>query len=346
MKKSLLALAALCALSGVASAQSSVTLYGKVDLSLGKQAFSKDKTEDNNSSRLGFKGTEDLGSGMSAIFQLETRFDPSNGTASATFWGGESWAGLATPYGTVKLGRQYTAAFAVQNALDPWKGDTVASPRNGFLIASAVTDPTKASSVDIGQTRVENAVVYELAVAGFKVGASIAEAPTSMTVNGNTVAGKMKRPVSLALSYAAGPLYVGYGYENPQGHDDTLSTLGATYDFGFIKPGLSLVSGKTNDYTTAGSQIFKVRSYVLTAEAPLASTKLSARGAYAQTSLDPQAAGETKKLKKASIGLTYSLSKRTMLYTDFAKLGGNTTTSLTGNAASKSAYDFGLQHKF
>jgi len=73
MKPSLLALAVLGALAGPALAQSSVTIYGIVDLGVGKNIGTKDKAVQESGagvSRLGFKGVEDLGGGMAALFQL------------------------------------------------------------------------------------------------------------------------------------------------------------------------------------------------------------------------------------------------------------------------------------
>ena len=81
MKKSLLAFAVLGAFAGAASAQSSVTLYGLIDANLGKDIGSSAKRmAQGASSRLGFRGAEDLGGGTSAIFQIEHRFRPWNGT--------------------------------------------------------------------------------------------------------------------------------------------------------------------------------------------------------------------------------------------------------------------------
>src|SRR5215475_7395837 len=106
MKKSLLALAVLTAISGVASAQSSVTLYGKVDLGLVYDAGStlsksvRVSSGVTGGSRIGFKGVEDLGGGLKASFQLETGFcadsnaaPPGSGTGAANFCTGGNFMG-------------------------------------------------------------------------------------------------------------------------------------------------------------------------------------------------------------------------------------------------------------
>ena len=89
MKKSLLALAVLGAFAGVASAQSSVTLFGIVDVNAkyvkndGSSRRVSLSTDGINSSRLGFRGVEDLGGGLKASFVLESGFDSSDGKAAA-----------------------------------------------------------------------------------------------------------------------------------------------------------------------------------------------------------------------------------------------------------------------
>src|SRR5207248_624333 len=105
MKKSLLALAVLGAFAGAASAQSSVTIYGSLDQAVargnggtagnnGGPAGNPSVTnngkawflQQSNASRLGFRGNEDLGGGLSAQFQIEHRFTPDDGNSNAVFW--------------------------------------------------------------------------------------------------------------------------------------------------------------------------------------------------------------------------------------------------------------------
>ena len=116
MKKSLLALAVLGAFAGAASAQTNVTVYGLVDAGI-------QRTDTDNSgarwgldsglqsgNRLGFKGSEDLGGGLSAIFTLESGFNLDDGTQAqgGRLFGRQAWVGLNGGFGTVKFGRQYT----------------------------------------------------------------------------------------------------------------------------------------------------------------------------------------------------------------------------------------------
>src|SRR5215216_6277537 len=126
MKKSLLALAVLGAFAGAASAQSSVTIYGSLDMALMKGnggtapnpgALGTSKAYNvaqSNSSRLGFRGNEDLGGGLSAQFQIEHRFHPDDGQLDNqnVFWAARSYVQLSSASaGRIYLGREYTPAF-------------------------------------------------------------------------------------------------------------------------------------------------------------------------------------------------------------------------------------------
>ena len=85
MKKTLIALAVMGAVAGVAHAQSNVTIYGVVDTGLIKESGSDIRMGGNVDSRIGFRGVEDLGSGMKATFELERRFNLNDGTQSESY---------------------------------------------------------------------------------------------------------------------------------------------------------------------------------------------------------------------------------------------------------------------
>ena len=117
MKKSLLALAVLGAFAGVASAQSSVTLYGTIDLN-GRyvKADGTDRrvtlSQDGiNSSQLGFRGVEDLGGGLKAGFTLLAGVDADTGTSNSKFFNRRSTVSLFSNAGEIRLGRDYTPTF-------------------------------------------------------------------------------------------------------------------------------------------------------------------------------------------------------------------------------------------
>src|ERR1700750_1194122 len=117
MRTKLLPLVAFPVLASVAHAQSSVTLYGIVNEGInyinnqgGGSVIGAIKGQ-TNGSRWGLRGSEDLGGGMKAIFDLENGFDGSAGTLSqgGRLFGRSAWMGLQTPYGRLTMGRQYDA---------------------------------------------------------------------------------------------------------------------------------------------------------------------------------------------------------------------------------------------
>jgi predicted porin len=317
MKKSLLALAVLGAFAGAASAQSSVTVYGKLDLAFAKNIGTENKSiDDNTGSRLGFRGVEDLGGGMKALFGFEHRFNPDTGTsANSNFWNGYSTVGLATPYGTVNLGRQYVAAWLIQNQIDPFGADTVAALRDIGVRPST----TNSGTGRVGVTRVADSVRYDIAMSGFAFAVSYAES----TAPANDA------PVSVGLTYTAGPIFVGVGYENPTDPDDELTTIGGAYTFSFAKIAASYSSGKN----TSGAS---VKSYLVGATVPFGALDIQVGYAQATTEIG----GVDQDLKKVGIGAHYKLSKRTKVFADYAKVGGDLALG------PKMGYDLGIQHNF
>lgn len=293
MKKSLLALAALTAFAGAASAQSSVTLYGRVDLSLAKNIGSDAKNVQNGSgSRLGFRGVEDLGGGMSADFNIEHRFNADDGNSSATrFWHARSTVGLKGGFGRIALGREYTPAFLyAQLIVDPWGWDTVA----------AYTQ----TGGGIGKVREDNTINYQIGGGGFNFWAQVAEG------NGGD------RPLGFAVNYSSGPMYLAYGYENPTGDNDIWHYLMGTYNFGGFKLLAGYGFGDTN--ADVGRKQIQIGATM-----PLGAGE--ARVAYGR--LKDDVAGTIS--SKIAFGYHYSLSKRTTLYADFAR-DGEATDSKTG----------------
>ena len=308
MKKSLLALAVLGAFAGAASAQSSVTLYGKLDLGFAKAAGSADKqVADGSRSRVGFRGVEDLGGGLKALFQFEHRFNPDDGTVTnAAFWHGISTVGLGGSFGTVNLGRQYTAAFSLAtDVIDPFGGYTVAGLRDESLTKS------------VASLRTDNSVRYDGAFGGLKVAADIAETP----------AGGVDRPYSVAAQYAAGPFMVAASYDNPTGANDNLATLGGSYTLGPAKVSLGIGRGDNDSNVRVKQALAGVTVSVGAAGQVLAG--------YAQEEV-----GTADATKKVSLGYRHNLSKRTQLYTDVTRINDAIKNT------DKTGYDFGVIHTF
>lgn len=321
MKKSLIALAVLGAFAGAASAQSSVTIYGFIDQALAKPIGTEDKqvvdgAQFGGGSRLGFRGVEDLGGGYKATFGIEHRLLADTGTqANANFWQGYSTVGLVTPFGAVNLGRQYTPAFLmIQNQIDPFGGETVAQGRDTGMRFGGIT-----------KVRVSDSIRYDLSVAGFNLGVSVAEANAA---NGGAVAGAENKPFSIAANYAAGPFWVGVGYENPADEDDKAWNIGGRYNFGFLTAALGYGRGTTATGLDANG-------WIVGATVPFGAFDLKAQ--YSKNDVD--VIGETKKI---GVGVHYNFSKRTKIYADVGKVGGSATDAMDH----KTGYDVGLKHTF
>lgn len=338
MKKSLLALAVLGAFAGVASAQSSVTIYGVLD-----QAVSKGNggtapngganglseawlLRQSTTSRLGFRGNEDLGGGLSAQFLIEHRFRPdtgeAGGSAGTPFWEGGSYVQLTSKAaGSVYLGRWYTPAFWVSLKNDPFGWDGVGqmglTSWAGFQTAG-------------GGVRSSNTVGYKTpSLGGFTANLAVGLGENSATAGRDTGAN---------LEYAAGPIYAGLGYEKindgpAASADNSLVNLGFSYNFGMVKPILYYAQAKVAGGTRTNKYI------QLAATAPIGAGELKL--AYGRLTVDNGAGvGETKN-GKLGIGYNHYLSKRTNLYADF----GRGTSDATG-ATDNSAYALGVRHRF
>ena len=355
MKKSLLALAVLTAVSGAASAQSSVTIYGKVDLGIVYDAGGPGKSVRLDSgvtggSRIGFKGVEDLGGGTKFSFQLETGYcaDSAAGVSSGgatvpnfctggnNFMGRQAHGDLTGAFGALSAGRQYSLGFNNLATLDPFG--------TGF---SGQADNVTAGGlylVDPSGIRLNNSVIYSTPnAAGFtaSVEAAFGEQTGNWEANRETGAG---------LTYASGPAYAGVTYYDlgsatGNGSAKKVLTVGGTYDFGVVKIhglGQSVTGTTTLDY----------RSYLAGVTVPIGQAQILA--SYVRhNDRTALAINDFAHLNASQIGVgvLYALSKRTSVYTSAARiqnthgaafLVGNATALGTGNKS----FDFGVVHNF
>jgi len=327
MKRNLLATAAMCALGGAAMAQSNVTISGWIDLGVGKSIGTADKAVQESTaanSRLTFRGVEDLGGGMAALFGFEHRLRPDLGTEGVTgrFWSGYSTVGLRTPYGTVNLGRQYVPAFnLVQSRVDPFENITVANLRDiGMRPGASIhgLSNTPAGVATVSKVRVSDSIRYDHSLAGFNFAASIAES----TQEGGTATGPNK-PWSVAANYSGGPYFVGVSYENPQFLNDHQWNVGASYKIAGATLSGGLARGRT-------ANNLNLRGALLGVTYPLGKGELKA--GYAQSKIGDGATAVER--KKVGLGYHYWLSKRTRLYADVAHE--------REIATQKNGYDLGL----
>jgi len=348
MKKSLIALAVLAA-SGAAMAQSSVTLYGIADVWVGNVSVDDGTTDTSrtlmhsggvSTSRWGMKGSEDLGGGLKANFQLESSINMDDGTTGSGF-NRQAWVGFSGNFGDVRFGRVSSPFDNVQAASTAlWDSDLspVNNPGGGvFRTASGfIAKPT-------------NTIYYKTpSFSGFggEVSYSLDEdnedgvfQPTEIAIT------------SLSLTYAAGPFAAQFAYQEeeradvPTDDDFTFMRLGASYNFGMAtakatygraENATGTVSGATH---TADAQ---TDEWQIGVDVPMSSA-LTLSAAYAESTDD--AIGAIPEVKRSGFGLAaaYSLSKRTTLY------GGvkTATEEQTGvHDIDTTVYAVGVKHTF
>lgn len=317
MKKSLIALAVLAAASGSALAQSTVTIYGRIDQGIGQAADAAKNTEvrPGSTNRIGFRGVEDLGGGLKAFFHLEHRFDAGEGTqiANAPFWEGKSIVGLQTSFGDFFLGRDDNPAYLLsQKVADPWDTDTVA---NNNTITSG----------GVGTSRYANSINYRGTFGGVKVGAQLTERDNTKPQSTGP-----DRPFSLGASYTTGPLLIAIGHENPANDNAVWTTVNAAWDFKVVK--LIGLFG-----TGANNADQKIRSYLIGATAPIGNGEL--RASYG---VRENKDTNLKLDKQFGLGYHYALSKRTTVYADVVN---ERRDNMAANLK-KTGWDFGVKHNF
>lgn len=324
MKKSLIALAVLAA-AGTVSAQSSVTVYGRVVTSLMKQPGVSTRIDyANGTSQLGFRGVEDLGGGLKATFDLRHRFSVESGgmdgTANARpFWQGSSKVGLAGGFGSVEIGRMLTALGGPVNGSDPWGTETVASV--AVLSSGYVTDARQPDFAGAARTDV---ITYNSPnMGGFSGAFSIGPKRSAAVVPATTGAENL---YSLWLQFANGPIFVGGGYEQNRFDDNVTAILGS-FNFGVAK--VMAGYGQVDTVAVAGS---KAKNWNVAVAAPLGAAVLKAGFSNAE------AEGTGTETRKIGLGAEYNLSKRTYLFTNVAR---QRTAGVTG-----SSFDVGISHSF
>ena len=351
MKKSLLVLAALGAFAGAASAQSSVTLFGIVDVN-GRYTKNGDvkvktmSTDGINSSRLGFRGIEDLGGGLKAGFWLESSLSADSGAGGTTsngtnrFWHRRSTVSLIGNFGEIRAGRELTATFTGFADYDTFGTNGVADAGH-FTSGPAVG----ANALDTG-TRADNMVSYYTpALGGFYARGSVAA--------GEGTAGK--KHIAGRAGYAAGPLDVSatYGTTEVLGEEKYKKAIGgASYDFGAVKVLGFVAQAKFRD---AKQNVIQVGASVPVGASTFRAnyTRVDAKG----VALNPNNVAtrniDADDANQFAIGYQYDLSKRTALYSTYAQIKNkgaaiyavsNPPATVAGQKSQ--GFEAGIRHSF
>lgn len=329
MKKTLIALAAVAA-SGAAMAQSSVTLFGNIDVGIrhvnpevGPSITSMSKNLI-SSSAIGFRGVEDLGGGMSAAFHLEGDLDPDTGTPGGLQFQRRSTVSLIGGFGELRLGRDYTPTFTVHTKYDPFGTNGLGSSINMF-------SPTY-GAVSTSAVRSNNGIGYLAKFGGIDV--AYMYAPREDAANNNDYHG-------IRVGYNAGPLSVDVATAQETGiglslgsHNPKRTNFGVAYDFGFIKPMFQYTTSKLE---LAGSDR-KVNNVLLGLTAPVGPGLI--RFSYVRTTLDTGAIDVDG--KQVALGYTYPLSKRTSFNANIARISADAGFPV----GEQTGYEIGIRHTF
>lgn len=356
MKKSLLLVALLGTSLGtfsVASAQSSVTVYGTVDAGVAYNRGSQEggktlslESGQQSYSRIGFKGFEDLGNGLKALFVLEQGVQIDTGDSGYSTLGSNStpafgnngtfssqaYLGLSSNVaGTVRLGRVFSPLYEAHGAIDPFSNG-FASNINNFFGA----DHTGFANYQ----RMSNAVVYDTpdTLGGFKgaLAYGFGEEPGSVAT---------RSQVGVSLGYVNGPLTVAYAYHHandaqtlgPSNESFRTHFIGAKYDFNVVAVHAAFDQNKLG-------HLFKTQDYMLGVTVPFGTQ----HSVFADFTHKQNKMTDHANANQFGIGYAYSLSKRTNLYTAYNHVKNDTNSAINAYAPGikVNTFQIGLRHMF
>jgi predicted porin len=335
-------LALLAALSATAAAQSSVTLFGIVDVGVrrvenGDNSVYSLSSNGANTSRIGLRGTEDLGDGLKAGFWLESGLHPDTGTTSDStrFWNRRSTVSLSGSFGELRLGRDKTPTYTVVDDFDPF-GTSGVGAGDKFL--------SKLGSTADTNVRADNMAQYVLPASLHGVYGGLAVAAGEGATGKKYAGGR--------LGYADGPVNVSLAYgtttvaPNAAGEDKLKFVVaGGSYDFGVVR---ALGYVDEQKYGSAKLDVINLGAHI-----PMGSGTL--RVGYANANAKGPGIDDNDATQFA-VGYLYDLSKRTSLYGTVAKVNNkgraafvvdaNPALANPNPAKDSTGYELGIRHRF
>lgn len=367
MKKSLIAIAALAA-AGAAAAQSSVTMYGQVntgyeyskeDITIKDKktttktaGFQNDRV---NTSRLGFKGEEALGNGLSATFALEMGFDSADGEFADNAFNRKATVGLKGAFGEVRIGKDSTP-------MNEFDGSFKAIDRTASLAQIYVEsdDPQKKPTYDLDAafTARPTGLFYNGTFSGVSVSAAIGNNSERTKTEGVTTKKDDSAVYGLGLGYNGGAWAVGaaFQHETAKGFGFDLEDeynakvtnygVGASYDFTVAKLYGQYKGGQYKNKLSEGGK-YSYDQFAIGVSAPFGATTLSAEYGYNKAKETAATTGIVTKFKGNvfAVQAEYAFSKRTSLVARAGQVA-NWKDKTTNNKSSTQEYTVGLRHKF
>jgi len=355
MKRMTLALAAI-ATGGAASAQS-VTVFGIVDVGVSHYSVSGSASQTamsnsgNLNSRIGFRGTEDLGGGLGASFWLEAPLTVDDGNANGLAFTRRSTVSLSGPWGEARLGRDYTPTY-LNEWFDPFNATGSGTHAISLLRMSSTRAPFVAGFGANNATyfRTSNSVGYFLPA---NLGGVYGQLQYAFDEQPSTANSSQGRYVGGRIGYRKGPVNVALAAGKSDGANPPTATapdvtsinLGGSYDFGPV-----MLMGEYSDesYQVTPAK-YTSRGYNLGVIVPVGPGEIKA--AYSSVRLNWPGSPKASKL---ALGYQHNLSKRTALYATVARLDNENGAmlavvqgSLAGKAnAGSTGYDLGIRHSF
>ncbi|SFV10182.1 porin [Pseudoduganella namucuonensis] len=348
MKKSLVALALMGAFAG-AQAQSSVTIYGTVDAGISKTTGTTAQIGKRDNNKLGFRGVEDLGNGLKALFHLEIRYEPDTGTIEGVtrpLFQGQSRVGLQGGFGTVRLGRGLTAFQESITAFEPWNGlPAVAGFQTNLQVAGYTSDPL--SPAGNSGNRFSNGVWYNSPVwGGFQFngtfgtkdangGPAVIGRGTALAPQYAANAQASAHPYSVSVTYNNGP-FAAMAATERNAIETKLWSVAASYKPTTALKLMASYQQQDQDHTLRVNP--ETDAWVIGANYTMGPGKVLV--GYGQKHPDG-----VLKTKEISLGYEYSLSARTYVYVDVS----NRKLPVPVTAASDSSlnhYSLGIHHNF
>ena len=355
MKKSLIAIAALAA-AGAAAAQSSVTMYGQVntgyehsktDITIGgvktttkTTGFQNDRAK---TSRLGFKGEEALGNGLSATFALEMGFDSANGEFAESAFNRKATVGLKGAFGEVRIGKDSTPMNEFDGSFKAIDRTTTLAKQVAGRDASWEGRPT--------------GLFYNGSFSGVNVSAAIGNDSERVKTAGVTTDKQDTAVYGLGLGYNGGAWAVGaaFQHETEKGIAKTLVTadnkvtnygVGASYDFTVAKLYGQYKGGQYKNELSVGGK-YSYDQFAIGVSAPFGATTLSAEYGYNKAKQTAATTAIVTKFKGNvfAVQAEYAFSKRTSLVARAGQVA-NWKNKTTNDKSSTQEYTVGLRHKF
>ncbi|WP_157264448.1 porin [Azohydromonas aeria] len=333
MKRTLIAAAAILAAGG-AFAQSSVQLYGRVNTSVERQKAGDVSTTvmQNNSSRWGLRGSEDLGSGLKALFVLESGFASDTGTQSQTgaIFGRESWVGVEGNFGRVRLGNMGATAayYATADYISMHNHDTGTSSDALYLYPGFKQNTISYNTPSFG---------------GLVLEAQFGLKETGEKNTAQLVANFDRGPLHLGASYLQGPTTI----DGVTFNDGKEIGLRALYELGPVTIGAYAIRNDLDEAVGGGADA-KRNAYRVSAMYTIGASEIHANVGYA----DKVKVGGTKiddsDAMQYTLAYNYNLSKRTKVYAFWTKVNNKANSNyFTGvDNSDFSSVALGVRHNF